>query len=139
MSDRDADRQLCRDYFDAFRRADEAWWAAHISPDFVRHDPGLPFVVRGPAGLKQLADTLLPGIPDMELPIEDVVSEDGKVLVRLRVVGTHGGELMGMPATGRHIDIAVMDLFHVRDGMLVEHWALLDSLTMLKQLGVTAI
>ena len=75
----------------------------------------------------------------MELPIEDVVSEDGKVLVRLRVVGTHGGELMGMPATGRHIDIAVMDLFHVRDGMLVEHWALLDSLTMLKQLGVTAI
>ena len=139
MGDRDADKQLCRDYFDAFRRADEAWWAKHIAPDFIRHDPGLPFVVRGPAGLKQLADALLPGIPDLELPIEDVVAEDGKVLVRLRVVGTHGGELMGLAPTGRKIDIGVMDLFYVRDGMLVEHWALLDNLGLLKQLGVTAI
>lgn len=139
MTDIDADKQLCRDYFDAFLRADEAWWAAHISPDFVRHDPGLPFQVRGPAGIKQLADALLPGIPDLELPIEDVVAEGGKVLVRLRVVGTHGGELMGMAPTGRKIDIGVMDLFQIRDGMLVEHWALLDNLGMLKQLGVTQI
>lgn len=139
MADRDADKQLCRDYFQAFLGRDEAWWAAHISPDFVRHDSGLPFEVRGPAGVKQLADALLPGIPDMALPIEDVVSEDGKVLVRLRVVGTHGGELMGMAPTGRRIDIGVMDLFHVRDGVLVEHWALLDNLGLLKQLGMTAI
>ncbi len=139
MLDRDADKQLCRDYFQAFLRRDEAWWAAHISPDFVRHDPGLPFEVRGPAGVRQLADALLPGIPDMTLPIEDVVSEGGKVLVRLRVVGTHDGELMGLAPTGRRIDIGVMDLFAVRDGMLVEHWALLDNLGLLKQLGVTAI
>ena len=139
MGDRDADKRLCRDYFDAFRRADEAWWAKYIAPDFVRHDPGLPFEVRGPAGLKMLAEALLPGIPDMELPIEDVVAEDGKVLVRLRVVGTHGGPLMGLPATGRRIDIAVMDLFRIADGVLVEHWALLDNLGLLKQLGVTAI
>ena len=45
MTDLDADKQLCRDYFSAFLRADEAWWAAHVSPDFVRHDPGLPFEV----------------------------------------------------------------------------------------------
>ncbi len=51
----------------------------------MRHDPGLPFVVRGPAGLKQLADALHPGIPDMALPIEDVIAEGDKVLVRLRV------------------------------------------------------
>ena len=139
MGDSDADKQLCRDYFDAFRRADEAWWAEHIAPDFVRHDPGLPFEVRGPAGLKTLAEALLPGIPDMELPIEDVVAEDGKVLVRLRVTGTHGGPLMGIPATGRRIDIGVMDLFRIADGVLVEHWALLDNLGLLKQLGVTAI
>ncbi len=139
MTDLEADKQLCRDYFTAFLRSDEAWWHAHIAPDFRRHDPGLPFEVRGPAGVKQLAEALLPGIPDMALPIEDVVAEGGKVLVRLRVVGTHGGELMGMAPTGRKLDIGVMDLFHVRDGMLVEHWALLDNLGMLKQLGVTQI
>lgn len=139
MATTDENKQLARDYFAAFLRADEAWWQRHIAPDFRRHDPGLPFEVRGPEGVKRLADALLPGIPDMELPIEDVVAEGEKVLVRLRVRGTHGGELMGLPATGRRIDIAVLDLFHIRDGVLVEHWALLDNLGMLRQLGVTQI
>ena len=139
MSSTEANKQLARDYFTAFLAADEAWWARHVAPDFRRHDPGLPFAVVGPPGLRRLADALLPGIPDMSLPIEDVVAEDGKVLVRLRVVGTHGGELMGIPPSGRPIDIAVMDLFAIRDGMLVEHWALLDNLGLLRQLGVSAI
>lgn len=139
MTDREANKQLCRDYFQAFLDRDEAWWSEHIAPSFVRHDPGLPFQVKGPEGVKHLADVLHPGIPDMALPIEDAVAEGEKVLIRLRVVGTHGGDLMGLPATGKPIDIGVMDLFHVRDGVLVEHWALLDNLGLLKQLGVTAI
>ncbi len=139
MSTQDDNKQLARDYFTAFLAADEVWWKAHIAPDFRRHDPGLPFEVVGPQGVKQLADALLPGIPDMTLPIEDVIAEGEKVLVRLRVQGTHGGELMGIPATGRRIDIAVLDLFQFRGGMLVEHWALLDNLGMLRQLGVTTI
>ena len=139
MSVQEANKQLARDYFTAFLAADEAWWAAHIAPDFRRHDPGLPFQVVGPAGVRQLAEALLPGIPDLALPIEDVVAEGDKVLVRLRVQGTHGGELMGIPATGRTIDIGVMDLFDIRDGVLVEHWALLDNLGLLRQLGVATI
>ena len=139
MSTLEANKQLARDYFTAFLAADETWWRAHIAPDFRRHDPGLPFEVVGPGGVRQLADALLPGIPDLELPIEDVIAEGDKVLVRLRVRGTHGGELMGVPATGNRIDIAVLDLFQFRDGMLIEHWALLDNLGLLRQIGVTAI
>jgi SnoaL-like polyketide cyclase len=41
-------------------------------------------------------------------------------------------------AAGKKIDIAVLDLFQIRDGRLVEHWALLDNLGMLKQLGAIA-
>ena len=139
MSVIEQNKQVCRDYFKAFLAADEKWWTAHIAPGFQRHDPGLPFKVIGPGGVKALAEALLPGIPDMQLPIEDIIAEGEKVLVRLRVKGTHGGPLMGMAATGRKIDIAVLDLFQVRDGKLIEHWALLDNLGMLKQLGVTAI
>ena len=73
MATTDDNKQLVREYFRAFLQKDEGWWRAHIAPSFVRHDLGLPFEVRGPEGVKQLADALLPGIPDMELPIEDLV------------------------------------------------------------------
>ncbi len=139
MSVAETNKQLARDYFKAFLAADETWWRHHIAPEFRRNDPGLPFEVVGPEGVKRLADALLPGIPDMELPIEDVIAEGDKVLVRLRVRGTHGGELMGIAATGRRIDIGVLDLFQFRDGQLIEHWALLDNLGLLRQLGVTTI
>ena len=135
-------KQLARDYFTAFLAADETWWRKHIAPGFRRHDPGLPFEVVGPDGVKRLADALLPLAPVANLgglPVEDVIAEGDKVLVRLRVRGTHGGELMGIPATGRTVDIGVLDLFQFHGEQLVEHWALLDNLGLLRQLGVTAI
>ena len=134
----ESNKQLCRDYFKAFLAGDTVWMERHIAASFVRHDPGLPFEVRGPAGVKQLHDALLPAFPDMKLPLEDFVAEGEKVLVRLRVQGTHSGPFGDMAATGRQIDIDVLDLFQIRDGVLIEHWALLDNLGMLKQLGAIA-
>lgn len=131
----DANKQLCRDYFAAFLKRDTDWMKRHIATTFVRHDPGLPFEVRGPEGVARLHDALLPAFPDMKLPLEDFVAEGDKVLVRLRVQATHTGAFGEMAPTGRKIDIAVLDLFQIRDGVLVEHWALLDNLGMLKQLG----
>ena len=131
----ESNKQLCRDYFTAFLARDVEWMESHIHADFVRNDPGLPFEVRGPAGVATLHDALLPAFPDMKLPLLDFVAEGEKVLVRLRVQGTHTGAFGDMAATGRSIDIGVHDLFQIRDGVLVEHWALLDNLGMLKQLG----
>jgi len=135
MDTLELNKQLCRDYFTAFLKRDEDWMRRHIAADFVRHDPGLPFQVKGPEGVLQLHDALLPAFPDMSLPLEDFVAEGEKVLVRLRVLGTHLGPFGDMAASGRKIDIGVLDLFQIRDGVLIEHWALLDNLGMLKQLG----
>ena len=135
----DTNKQLCRDYFAAFLKRDTAWMKRHIAPTFVRHDPGLPFEVRGPEGVAKLHDALMPAFPDMKLPLEDFVAEGEKVLVRLRVQATHTGAFGEMAPTGRKIDIAVLDLFQIHDGVLVEHWALLDNLGMLKQLGALPV
>lgn len=132
----EANKQLCREYFSAFLRRDIAWMDRHIAPGFVRHDPGLPFEVRGPAGVAALHDALMPAFPDMQLPLLDFVAEGDKVLVRLKVQATHTGPFGDLAPTGRRIDIDVLDLFQFRNGRLVEHWALLDNLGMLKQLGV---
>ncbi|QRE72768.1 ester cyclase [Methylobacterium aquaticum] len=131
----DANKDLARAYFAAFLDRDAAWWQRHIAPDFVRHDPGLNFTVRGPEGVARLGEVLHGGVTEMTLPIDEVVAEGDRVLVRLRFRGRHTGDLMGLPASGRSIDIAVMDLFRIVDGRLVEHWALLDNLGMLKQVG----
>jgi predicted ester cyclase len=74
----------------------------------------------------------------MKLPFFDFVAEGDKVLVRLKVQATHTGPFGDLPATQRKIDIDVMDLFQVENGVLVGHWALLDNLSMQKQLGTLA-
>ncbi|WP_267425914.1 ester cyclase [Methylobacterium sp. GC_Met_2] len=129
------DKRLVRAYFDAFRDRDEAWWDRFIAPNFVRHDPGLEFEVRGPAGIRRLAAVLHGGLSDIGMPIDEVIAEGDRVLARLRFQGRHTGEFQGIPATGKPVDIIVMDYFRVADGRLVEHWALMDNLTMLKQIG----
>jgi predicted ester cyclase len=132
----DANKQLCRDYFQAFVKGDSEWMNKHIAKEFVRHDPGLGFEVKGPEGVMKLHDVLMPAFPDMELPLLDFVAEGDEVLVRLKVKGTHTGPMGELAATGKKIDIDVMDLFKFKEGVLIEHWALLDNLTMSKQLGI---
>jgi predicted ester cyclase len=131
----ESNKALALAYFLAFRDCDEAWWDAHIAPEFIRHDPGLDFAVEGPAGIRKLAAVLHGGLSDIDYPIVQVVAEGDRVLIHLRQVATHSGEYEGTPATGTRTDIEVMDLFRVEDDKLVEHWALMDNLNLLKQIG----
>lgn len=130
-------KAIVRDYFEAFANKDLAWIDEHIAPDFVRHDPGLPFEVRGPEGVRHLNSVLLTAFPDLRLDLEDVVGEGGKVLARLTIRATHQGEFMDIPPTGKEVEVGVLDLFRIADGRLEEHWAMIDNLGMMRQLGVT--
>ena len=131
----DTNKQICRDYFKAFLTRDAGWMEKHVAKTFIRHDPGLDFEVRGPEGVLQLHDALMPAFPDMKLDLEDLVAEDEKVLVRLVIRATDTGPFGEMAATGKPIRVPVLDLFQIRDGVLIQHWAQLDNLGMLKQLG----
>lgn len=126
---------LVREYFEAFTNTDLAWMDERIAPDFVRHDPGLPFEVRGPEGVKRLNSVLLTAFPDIRLDVEDEIGEGDEVLARLTMRGTHSGEFMDIPPTGNEVEVPVLDLFRIADGRLVEHWAAMDNLGMMRQLG----
>ena len=132
-------KRIALEYFDAFVKGDKDWWAKHVAPGFRRHDPGLPYVVVGPKGLQHHHDVLLTGVPDLNLPIHTVVAEGDKVLVCLRFRGTHTGELFGYKPTGNAINVEVFDLFQLKDGVLIEHWAMVDSLGILKALGARTL
>lgn len=127
-------KNIASDYFKAFVANDHAWMDEHIAEDFLRNDPGLDFEVRGPEGVKELGRVLLGAFSDMELDVQDRVAEGDKVLMRLILRATHAGEFAGIQATGRKVEIDVMDLFKIQDGKLVEQWALLDGATLMAQL-----
>jgi steroid delta-isomerase-like uncharacterized protein len=109
-----------------------------IAPDFVMHAPGLPpEMPPGPEGAKQYATIVRAGFPDhFEITHEDIMAEGDKVVIRWTARGTHTGEFMGIPPTGKQIMITGMDIFRIAGGKLVELWQSWDQLGMLQQLGV---
>jgi predicted ester cyclase len=71
----------------------------------------------------------------LHLEIQDTATSDDMVWFRIRSTGTNDGPMWGRPATGRPIDITVMDVMRVADGRIVEHWGVADRLAVLKQIG----
>jgi predicted ester cyclase len=68
---------------------------------------------------------------------EDVLASGDKVVARVRVTGTHEGEFMGMPATGKDVDVQAIDIVRFGDdGLAREHWGVFDVMGMMQQLGV---
>ena len=137
--DIEKNKRVALEYFDAFVAGDKAWWEKNVAPDFRRHDPGLPYQVIGPPGLQHHHDVLLTGVPDLNLHIHTVMAENDKVLACLRFRGTHKGDFFGIAPTGNAIDVEVFDLFRFQGARLVEHWAMVDTLGLMRQLGVTRI
>ena len=80
------------------------------SPDYVLHDPALPEDLHGPEGLKQYAEMNLGAFPDVRVTVEGQVAEGDMVATRWTATGTHTGELLGIPPTGRRIEISGMTI-----------------------------
>jgi predicted ester cyclase len=67
---------------------------------------------------------------------QDLVASGDKVVARVRGTGTHRGEFTGMPATGRSVDVQLIDIIRFGDdGLAREHWRVFDALGMMQQLG----
>ena len=73
--------------------------------------------------------------PDMRFAVTHMVQEDDLVMAHGLFEGTHEGEFMGMPATGRRVSVPFADVVRFRDGMGVEHWGVFDGGMMMQQLG----
>ncbi|MFM0662255.1 ester cyclase [Paraburkholderia sediminicola] len=79
-----------------------------------------------------------PAFPDAKVIIHDQVAEGDKVVTRKSYEGTHKGEFMGIPATGKVVSFEVIEIITLRDGKYISHWAVADTLGLLKQLNATS-
>jgi steroid delta-isomerase-like uncharacterized protein len=105
-----------------------------VASDFIDHAP-LPGQAPGLEGAKRKWAMYLTAIPDLHVTIEDLVAEGGKVPVRRSYEGTHQGELLGIPATGKQLQVGSISIFRLVDGKIAENWEQLDRLALLQQLG----
>ena len=107
----------------------------HLGDDFVEHEtaPGLEPTKEG---VRQFFQMYIAAFPDLSFKVEDIFSSGDKVVARFRATGTQTGEFMGMPPTGRSVDVEGIDIIRYGDdGLAHEHWGLFDALGMMQQLG----
>jgi steroid delta-isomerase-like uncharacterized protein len=105
-----------------------------LQDDYVRHDANLPDIV-GPQAERQFVATALAAFPDLRFEAQHLVAEDDLVVSRLTAQGTHRGEFMGVPASGRHVDFQAVETFRLLDGKIAEQWVVMDVFGLLQQLG----
>jgi steroid delta-isomerase-like uncharacterized protein len=100
-------------------------------PDFVNHyAPEGRALARVPghpgASFQQFYGMVLKAFPDATVTIDEQLAERDLVATRKTLRGTHRGELWGLPATGKRIELEFIDIFRIRDGKLAEHWTHID-------------
>jgi predicted ester cyclase len=102
--------------------------------NFVDHQapPGVPPT---PEGIKAWITTFRAAFPDLHYTLDDSIAEGDKVVQRATARGTMKGDFMGMPASGKSATWSEIHITRYENGMAVEHWAVVDQLGMLAQLG----
>lgn len=107
-----------------------------VATDFVDHNPPSPEIAPGLEGVKQVFTLFQSAFPDGNLAVDDQIAEGDKVVTRMTFRGTHKGELMGVPPTGKTVTIGVIAIIRLEGGQLVERWGESDTMGMMQQLGV---
>lgn len=107
----------------------------HVAEDFVEHEV-MPGLEPSRDGVKQMFRMYRAAFPDLRMEAEDVLVSGDKVVARVRATGTQQGEFMGLPATGKSVNVQLIDIIRFgEDGLAREHWGVFDALGMMQQLG----
>jgi steroid delta-isomerase-like uncharacterized protein len=105
-----------------------------VAPDALIRTP-LPLETTGAQALKEVFARLHRIFPDLQVTIDDLIEEGDKVVSRNTVTGTHRGEYMGHPPTGKPVTYNEIFIFRFAGGRIVETWGVVDVFSQMKQLG----
>ena len=107
-----------------------------IAEGAVNYDTGLVPQPFGPEQMKGTVRMVTAGFPDNRHKVEEMFAEGDAVIARVTLTGTHEGEFMGIPATGRKIEVNEIHTYKLEGGKVVEHRVGRDDLGAMRQLGV---
>jgi steroid delta-isomerase-like uncharacterized protein len=107
-----------------------------FAPDLVFYSPTQPEPTRGIEGFKQFPAMLRAGFPDIHVTIDELIGEDDIVMSRWSWRGTHTGNFLGIPPTGKQAAGRGIEMYRFADGKIHEIWLEVDALGVLQELGI---
>jgi steroid delta-isomerase-like uncharacterized protein len=125
--------ELARHFLTTVDRNDWDELRGILNDDYIMEFPGQPDLDK--EAFVQFCVGWYAAFPDLTHNIQETVCEDDRVAIRIVVRGTHRGEFMGLPATGRTIAMNSLGIATVREGRVSKLWALPDVMGMMQQLG----
>ena len=129
----------------ALRFSNEGWgtnpgwqtvWDEVVSPSAIYHFNSQPEPIVGLAENKAFNAALFEGFPDIASTLHDVIAEADTVVYRATLRGTPTGEFLGMPPTGKAIQINDFTMLRISDSKIVEWWYDCNLLALMQQLGL---
>jgi len=108
-----------------------------ISANYIHHDANSP-AASGIDGYKQFVNYYMNAFPDAHFTIDDAFTDGQNDVTRWTVVGTHEGELAGIPRTGRRFSVTGISIARIANGKITESWNNWDALGLMQQLGVVS-
>ena len=126
-------KAVIRHFVQAVNTNDRNAAAGAFAPDFVDHSPG-PGQGQGLQGFLEFAGALMSAFHNMQITIDDLVAEGDKVVLRDTTRATHGGDFMGIPASGKPVSWTEMRLYRIKDGKIVEQWVEVDRAGLMQQM-----
>jgi predicted ester cyclase len=108
----------------------------YIAQGYSDHNPPpVPGLADGIKGVRQAFPVALHAFGEFHHEIAASIAEGDKVASRVTGFGKHTGDFIGIPATGKQVTMSGISIHRVKDGKLAEHWAQVDGLSLLQQLG----
>lgn len=122
-------------FYEVFDQQDVEQARELMSPDIVsRGLNGLP--LKGLDAVIQYGMMMFTAFPDGRHTLEEVIAEGDKVVTCGIFIGTHQGDLMGIPSTAKQVKFSVVHIDRVVNGKIVEHWGQGDTFALMQQLGI---
>lgn len=118
---------------EAWNLGDEGALERYLHPRVVQHGSANQQPL-GPEGSRRFIQEMREAFPDMHFDLEDVVAEGDRVVVRWSGEGTHQGPLLGLPPSGRSVELEGMSEHRLKNGRIAETWTQWDTLGVLRQL-----
>ena len=102
--------------------------------DFVDHEvpPGSP---GGREGVKSFVSMFRQGFPDLTAEVEQLLEDGDHGIVRATFSGTHDGDFMGVPASGKKVSFQTVDVVRFDGDRVAEHWGVTDVMSLMQQIG----